>query len=661
MAKKKALSASHRGPRPEAARPGPRKQAGQIGPPAKLSRWPSWLSAGAIREFVESVVIAFALAFLFRTFEAEAFVIPTGSMAPTLMGRHKDLVCPKCGYPFQASASAEVDSRTGRPPRDAHGDPVRIDVITATCPMCRYSIDLSAGNPQGERYRSFKGDRILVAKFPYHLADPKRWDVAVFMYPGEAGTNYIKRVIGLPGETIRIRRGDVFVRPEGSQQFTTARKSPRKILATMQPVYDNDYVLPDLIRQGWPARWDGDPPGHSGPGGWQVSEDLKSFRTDGTAGGPVWLCYRHYVPTYLDWLEVLRGRRFPRGYAKPQLITDFAAYNTGQTQADSHGYWLPPEDRMGMGALPLPKNLGLHWVGDLVLECTAKVEKKGGELVLVLVEGGRLFQCALDLSDGTATLSISGLEGFRPTGRTAVSKPGTYRLRFANVDDQLVLWVDGSVVQLDSPAQYDPGPDPLPDQQDLVPVRIGSRGAAVTLSHLRLFRDVYYIAQRYESRSANAGWMSDYDLPQGAADCEDHPLRDPAADPGRSAEGRDWPEGHGPLGGDPVVARVQYLAELFSDPKRWCFFQYRRQVEFALGADQFLMLGDNSPESKDSRLWEGDGAPYFVRRDLLKGKALWIYWPHSWDRIPGTDRIPFLPRGIWFPMFPNFARMVFVR
>ncbi len=64
-----------------------------------------------MRETVESIAVAFVLAFLFRTFEAEAFVIPTGSMAPTLQGRHKDLVCPECGFRYRVSASSEEDER----------------------------------------------------------------------------------------------------------------------------------------------------------------------------------------------------------------------------------------------------------------------------------------------------------------------------------------------------------------------------------------------------------------------------------------------------------------------------------------------------------------------------------------------------------------------
>src|SRR5262249_3255055 len=57
------------------------------------------------RETIESIVVAFVLAFLFRTFEAEAFVIPTGSMAPTLYGQQRDVVCTKCGTRFAVGAS----------------------------------------------------------------------------------------------------------------------------------------------------------------------------------------------------------------------------------------------------------------------------------------------------------------------------------------------------------------------------------------------------------------------------------------------------------------------------------------------------------------------------------------------------------------------------
>ncbi len=52
------------------------------------------------RDTVEAIVVAFILALVVRGFEAQAFVIPTGSMAPTLMGRHKELACPQCEFVF---------------------------------------------------------------------------------------------------------------------------------------------------------------------------------------------------------------------------------------------------------------------------------------------------------------------------------------------------------------------------------------------------------------------------------------------------------------------------------------------------------------------------------------------------------------------------------
>src|SRR5271154_5875098 len=64
------------------------------------------------RESIESFVVVF-LGFLIWGLEAEGFVIPTGSMAPTLMGRHKEIVCPQCGYLYTVNADREVEP-TGR-------------------------------------------------------------------------------------------------------------------------------------------------------------------------------------------------------------------------------------------------------------------------------------------------------------------------------------------------------------------------------------------------------------------------------------------------------------------------------------------------------------------------------------------------------------------
>src|SRR5947209_15513647 len=200
---------------------------------------------GGWRETVESVAMAVILALLFRGFVAEAFVIPTGSMAPTLDGRHKDLKCPKCGEWYQVSCSPEQDNdrMTGR------------HVITGTCPICRYTQRLNPLAHPNEG--SFSGARIIVGKFCYDLAEPKRWDVIVFKPPGNESTNYIKRLIGLPGEKIRIVGGNIYTsgREEPDTALKIARKPPPKLNALLQIVDDTDYVPGELTKLGWPSRW----------------------------------------------------------------------------------------------------------------------------------------------------------------------------------------------------------------------------------------------------------------------------------------------------------------------------------------------------------------------------------------------------------------------
>lgn len=57
----------------------------------------------------------------------------------------------------------------------------------------------------------YTGERLLGAKFVYSFGEPDRGDIVVFKYPPDPKKVYIKRIIGLPGETVEIRDGTVFV------------------------------------------------------------------------------------------------------------------------------------------------------------------------------------------------------------------------------------------------------------------------------------------------------------------------------------------------------------------------------------------------------------------------------------------------------------------
>jgi len=149
------------------------------------------LRKSAVREWTESIIFALVMVFLIRTFVVEPFKIPTGSMTPTLLGVKK--VCPVCG-------------REGR-------------YNQKTCPY------------DGSRLRlEHIGDKILVNKFIYGmktpdripftsillpylqlpaLREPRRGDIVVFHYPEDVSIDYVKRLVGLPGETIEIREGKI--------------------------------------------------------------------------------------------------------------------------------------------------------------------------------------------------------------------------------------------------------------------------------------------------------------------------------------------------------------------------------------------------------------------------------------------------------------------
>jgi len=96
----------------------------------KAAEAPPPQNPDSTREIIETIVFVVVLVLLLKTFLAEAFVIPTGSMAPTLLGYHKNVKCEKCGYTILVNASSEVEER----PRNL--------VVEWQCPICRYKMYL---------------------------------------------------------------------------------------------------------------------------------------------------------------------------------------------------------------------------------------------------------------------------------------------------------------------------------------------------------------------------------------------------------------------------------------------------------------------------------------------------------------------------------------
>src|SRR5262245_25231359 len=159
--------------------------------------------ATPVRVLLIVIVVFTGLFLVLRTIVVEPFGVPTGSMAPALIGHHRDGPCPRCGYTV----------RVGRP---TSGD-INRHFARVVCQNCEYGRDESQPFSLVDA-RDLSGDRLLVDKNVYNLRNPRRWEMVVFRCPDpdpkEFGKPYVKRLIALPGETVQIEDGDVYINGE---------------------------------------------------------------------------------------------------------------------------------------------------------------------------------------------------------------------------------------------------------------------------------------------------------------------------------------------------------------------------------------------------------------------------------------------------------------
>jgi hypothetical protein len=351
------------------------------------------------------------------------------------------------------------------------------------------------------------------------------------------------------------------------------------------------------------------------PGEWTETAPGR-FVTDDHARDWSELVYHHVVPTPAQWEAIRTGLPLP-AEPRPTLITDFNSYNTDLLAEDRRH----PQRAARAWFQP-------HWVGDLCLSLRLTVRQPAGKIRLELIKSGLVNRCEIELATGSLRL-MHGPTILGASVRPELTRPGTHQLVFANVDDRLTLWVDGALPFAEGPTYDSPPGDLPPTAADLEPVRIAAQAAAVEVDGLVLNRDLYYTLEPAQSDYANLDATSQFD---------------PSS-----------------------------LQALLSDPTRFPTLARNPPRDYPIGPGRYLMLGDNSPWSRDARAWgradqvnpdvpgygwdDSGRASWEVPESLLIGKAFCVYWPHPkpvWPRIRiGAD--------LQMPILPYIQRMRWIR
>jgi type IV secretory pathway protease TraF len=349
-----------------------------------------------------------------------------GSMAERLVGEHFDVTCGDCGFAFRCGVE--------HPP--ARG--------LAVCPNCGFA------QSEVDRAKTQPGMQTAIAPQDFAAAPPQRGETVAFGEPGNASVIAVKRVLGLPGEKVAIRGGDLFINGQRVQ------KSLVEMRTIAQAVHD-DRFRPKLSAQ-LPARWMAD----AQPSQWQASDGGYQFSAvqsnadaeapDTPADVPLdWLRYHH-------WLGAEDASR--RTQASPVL--DDYAYDQGLARQHNA-------------------------VSDLLLTCRVRW-LDGGPLAIGVHDGRGELTVLLDQSENLITLR----DGKTTLAEAPSSTPlvgDWFALEVAVCDGRLLVGINGELMLAHTPMRD----ETEPPQHVASPFAIGAVAANLEIRDLRVLRDVYYL------------------------------------------------------------------------------------------------------------------------------------------------------------------------
>lgn len=137
--------------------------------------------------------------------------------------------------------------------------PIVIALIIAI--LLKTFIFANAVIPTGSMINTIQeGDRIIASRLAYINEDPKRYDVIIFHYPDDESQLFVKRIIGMPGETINIKNGIVYI-TDANGNTTEARSDfvtncvPTGDFGPYTVPLGSYFVMGDNRNDSWDARY----------------------------------------------------------------------------------------------------------------------------------------------------------------------------------------------------------------------------------------------------------------------------------------------------------------------------------------------------------------------------------------------------------------------